>query len=116
MEISKGDVRAVYVQLEYNLAQRCDGKGDWTDIARFDHNPSSEEGHDIRREGLHMDIVHPNGDDRKTTHFAPGIKVNSAPGVCEDYFDKNNEKICRKYANWKGLRNWDWRANEIPNL
>lgn len=33
----------------------------WTEIARFDHNETSAKGHDVYREGLHIDVTTPSG-------------------------------------------------------
>lgn len=55
----RGRVVRFVVQLEYGLddefywPRNCD---DWQPVARFDHNPRATDGHDIREEGLHMDI------------------------------------------------------------
>lgn len=41
------------VQLHYQVAT---GPVQWTEIARMDHNETSATGHDVYREGLHVDV------------------------------------------------------------
>lgn len=101
LDANSGEVQRFYVQLEYNRCLPFDEPDDWIDIAWFDHQPDNENGHDIRKEGLHMDVRHPNGFDRKVTTF-PNVDRNKAPHYCERYFNKNYEEICIRYAKWAG--------------
>jgi len=101
LDVAKGNVQRFYVQLEYNKGYRYKQDDDWEDIAWFDHQPENELGHDIRDEGLHMDIYHPTATNRKVTEF-PNVDLSSAPGFCERYFDKNYREICSRYFNWCG--------------
>ena len=102
LDVEKGEIRQFYVQLEYNrsLSHKTT---EWVDIARFDHQPGIEHGHDIRHEGIHMDLCHPNGKDRKVEDF-PRVKLNKAPDYCERYFDENYSSICLQYAEWEGKK------------
>lgn len=108
VEVSDGEVTEFYVQLEMNLSPELTSPDDWVDIACFDHQPNRERGHDIRKEGLHLDIYHPNGPDRMITSFT-AVAVDHAPRFCEKYFDKNYEKLCLRYADWA-------RATEIAKI
>jgi hypothetical protein len=109
LDTHKGAIRRFYVQLEYN--RRSSGvEDDWVDIARFDHQPENERGHDIRKEGLHMDVCHPKEKDRKVTDF-PNVELASAPEFCESYFDQNYDRICLRYAEWESNK-----PTELLNL
>lgn len=101
IETADGNVSAFYVQLEMNLSPSKDSESEWTDIACFDHQPERERGHDVTREGLHLDIYHPNGPDRMITDFC-GVDLNHAPRFCELYFEGNYRELCRQYADWAG--------------
>lgn len=48
-----GRITAFLVDLQYSADAVIDG---FTQIARFDHNESTVHGHDVRREGLHLDV------------------------------------------------------------
>jgi hypothetical protein len=100
LDTDKGELRRFYVQLEYNRRPSFDQRDDWVDIARFDHQPGNEYGHNIRKEGLHMDLCHPSESDRRVTDF-PRVPLKQAPYFCEDYFDRNYNEICIQYANWE---------------
>ena len=59
----------------------------WTAIARFDHNETSSEGHDVYREGLHIDVVTPSGEVTIHPHHG-GLPQNRGAVIrsCVDYF------------------------------
>lgn len=78
----------------------------WEEVARFDHNPHSVNGHDIRKEGLHMDIRDPDGTERRATGF-PDVPVNQAPRWCEEYFKQNHHRITARYAKLAGIPKWN---------
>lgn len=85
------------MQLEYNLRPEPDKRDvwKWTPVARFDHNASSNDGHDIRDEGLHMDLYRGGKKDTVYTDFPP-VPLKQAPDFCERYLEKNAEK----YLHW----------------
>ena len=112
IDTKRGEVQAFYVQLELNLSPNPNETDDWTDVARFDHQPNTELGHDITKEGLHMDLCHPTKEDRKITSF-PHVDLKDAPGFCEEYFRQNYESICDQYADWYGIYHWDLAKNPI---
>lgn len=84
------------MQLELNHQPEVGTEDDWQYLARFDHNPSSQTGHDIREEGLHMDVYHPHETDRVADGFPP-VPVESAPKYAENFFDENYLQICGRY-------------------
>lgn len=50
----RGRITSFLVKLEY--LSREYWQDDWTEIARFDHNPDGG-GHDVIEEGLHVDVT-----------------------------------------------------------
>lgn len=99
LKIKDHELQAFYVQLEYNRSPNPIMEEDWQDIAWFDHQPSHRFGHDITKEGLHMDLQHPTGNNRKVKDF-PSIPLADAPTFCEKYFDENYVEICDQYLKW----------------
>lgn len=59
----------------------------WTVIARFDHNETSAQGHDIYQEGLHIDIREPDGTMTKVHPRHGGLNQNrgSVIRACVNY-------------------------------
>jgi hypothetical protein len=71
----------------------------YTEIARFDHNPTSATGHDIYGEGIHIDVVQKNGPDIK---FKPQHShIPSDLGIviraCSTYFNDNATDLIDLY-------------------
>mgnify|MGYP000406887101 CR=1 FL=1 len=99
VETESGALTAFCVQLEFNHAPDIEESDDWGYVARFDHKPSSTDGHDIREEGLHIDIRHPQEGDRTYTNFPP-VPLERAPTYAEEHFDEMYLEICDRYLNW----------------
>lgn len=72
------------VQLHY--INRPDTR-QWTVIARFDHNETSAQGHDIYQEGLHIDVRRPNGSMTKVRPRHGGLNHNRGAVIraCVEY-------------------------------
>lgn len=102
----RGQVIRFVVKLEYNISENTALINDWEEVARFDHNPNARNGHDIAEEGLHIDIVEPNGDDKRGWGF-PDVPVNEAPRWCERYFEENHRRLTKRYAKRAGIKNWN---------
>jgi len=102
----RGDVDWFVVNLEYNVSENTTLYDEWKTVARFDHNPSAVNGHDIRDEGLHIDLCDPDGSVNKGYGFPP-VSVNEAPAYCETYFKKHHLRITRRYAKLAGIENWN---------
>ena len=91
-----GDVTRFVVQLE------CWVGGDTEIVARFDHTPNYEQGHDVREEGLHMDIYR---DGRKVD-----VETDELPGPVEpgfglnfaiNYLRAHDESLIVRYHRWR---------------
>lgn len=46
----QGEVTRFVVQLEYLYEK------EWMPVVRYDHDPMSDQGHDVTDEGLHIDV------------------------------------------------------------
>jgi hypothetical protein len=84
------------LQLEYQLE---DG---WTEVFRFDHDPTSEGGHDVRTEGLHMD-VYCNGRKVETEDVFPPLEAGDALGFAEEHLSKHSERYINRFEQWRDL-------------
>lgn len=103
LEIERGRVRAFTVQLEYDTEATLDGLGsaEWRQVARFDH---AEYGpHDIRREGLHMDVYR-NGECVKKVTAFPQVPVDVAPRWCEDFLLERGPQLVERFEKWHSIQ------------
>lgn len=85
------------VQLEYRR-HACVPHADseWLPVARFDHNVASDRGHDVRVEGLHLDVYGPKGKAYVETGF-PDVALRQAPAWCRAYLERNHETYLAEY-------------------
>lgn len=104
----RGDVRGFVLQLEYNLTASLDGgsPAEWTPVARFDHNEDGP--HDIREEGLHLDVYRDGEKYRRVRNF-PAVVPNEAIGFCEQYFKQNADYLLARFERWHNIRG-KWAA------
>lgn len=94
----RGDVVRFVTQLEYWL------DGEWQPVVRYDHDQVTESGHDVSREGLHMDVYR---DGEKV-----GVKDVTGPLPPADAFDyaeedlrDNAERYIKRFELWHDIRN-----------
>lgn len=78
------------VQLE------CWIEGDWMEVARFDHDPET---HDIRIEGLHMDIYR-EGEKYRVDRDFPRLSPNAGLNFSISYLQARNEHLIERYKSW----------------
>lgn len=104
LHLSKGNVDAFRIQLEYGpdaLADPVGAEPSWEAAARFDHSPNSVNGHDIREEGLHLDLCNSEGvARRKQLHKMP---VNVAPDYCQQYLEQHHDELIQGYEKRTGV-------------
>lgn len=79
-DVDRGVVKRFLVQLQLVVEQ---GSTVDRQIARIDHNPSNRTGHDVRIEGVHVDVVLPSGDER-TLHPDGSEEVSRDLGLVID--------------------------------
>lgn len=100
--ISQGDVDWFVVQLEYNHEPHPGQEDEWEMVARGDHQPQMSWGHDIRKEGLHID-VYENGQKAEVEHYHASIPVNHAPQWIEDHLRMHAGYYLAQYERWHGI-------------
>lgn len=85
------------VQLEYNTRATFSGADpSWLPVARFDHNVSPDHGHDIRDEGLHLDVYNGYGKEFVDTGFGTP-PLTEAPRICRDYLEEHKERYLAEF-------------------
>lgn len=96
----QGSVDAFRVQLEYDMNSESylpEADPDWCAVARFEHTPNSQTGaHDIREEGLHLDLCANGSTHRKRRNFPP-VPVNEAVEYCQDHLLQEHDRLVRLY-------------------
>jgi hypothetical protein len=95
-DIERGTVTRFLVQLEYHMA---DG---WTPIVRSDHNPPAVDGHDVEREGVHMDL-YCDGEQVETRQIAPPMHPNAGLNCAEDHLVRQDEQHITRFEQWHNL-------------
>lgn len=98
---TKGDVDWFIVQLEYNHGPFPNQEDDWEQVARFDHQPQMSWGHDIREEGLHLDLYE-NGQKVEREMYYAEFPVNKAPQWCEAHLEEYADHYLAQYEIWHG--------------
>lgn len=63
-DVYRGSIIRFLVDLQYTESLLSPS---YTQIARFDHNPTTANGHDIYSEGIHIDVAQKDGQDIKFT-------------------------------------------------
>lgn len=92
-----GTVIRFVVQLEYQH------EGEWKPVVRYDHDPSSENGHDVTEEGLHLDVYRDEAKYR-TEYVAPPVSAGLALDFAEDHMNENAERFTRRFEEWHGIK------------
>lgn len=92
----RGEVSPFLVQLEYWL------DGEWQVIVRYDHDGESPGGHDVRTEGLHLDVYRDGEKVREVTVSLP-ISANDGFNYAEDDLRENAERYVRRFERWHNI-------------
>lgn len=87
----RGSITRFVVQLQ---RQTDAFEMDWRTFAQIDHEPNHVQGHDLYREGIHIDIYHEDGTSSKIRP-STGAPLPTPGGVllnmCKDYLVDNAE-------------------------
>ena len=72
---------------------------EWAAIARFDHNESDSGGHDIYKEGIHIDVTKCSGGEVKLrlSHTHPPQNTGKVIRWCVEYFDQEADYFVDVY-------------------
>lgn len=93
----RGEVTRFVVQLEYNL------DGEWREVVRFDHDPESDHGHDVTREGVHMDVYR-NGEKVRKEELFPPMPASEALTAAEEHINNRAKRYVRRFQGWHSSR------------
>lgn len=111
LETTDGAITRFVYQLEYDIAATPAGthSPDWRPVARFDHSTAANRGHDIREEGLHLDLYRDGEKYRVLTGFPP-VSLENSPQFCERFLEKNAERLLEQFERWHDLYG-PWRVH-----
>ena len=96
----RGDVTRFVVQLEYRRG------GGWVQAVRSDHDPASTHGHDVREEGVHVDVYR-EGEKIDTEDVFPPTDPANGLTVAEAHLAEHAERYVTRFEQWHGIRNND---------
>lgn len=92
------------IQLEFSPGP-CEDTSEWKEVARFDHRPYRERGHDVREEGIHMDVykLQPNGHAKKADQLRgfPTMPINEIPDFAEGYLEAMHDQLVEQFLGEK---------------
>lgn len=90
---SGDEITRFVVQLEYSL------DGEWQPVVRYDHDAESAHGHDVSREGIHVDVYR-EGETYRTEYVAPPMPAKLALDRAEDHLANNLVGFVRRFEEW----------------
>lgn len=96
-----GEVTAFVVQLEYHLEN--DGTageaGQWVEVVRSDHDSTGAGGHDVRQEGVHLDVYH-SGEKDHTEQLTGPLPTDDAFDAAEERITEDAERYVKRFCQW----------------
>ena len=96
MDTERGSPTRFLVQLERLV------EDEWLEVVRFDHDNEGEQSHDIREEGLHMDIYR-DGEKYLVRDDFPPMGLNIAPAYAQAYIESEADRLLRRFDQWHNL-------------
>lgn len=94
----RGRVTRFVVQLEYLV------DGEWKEMIRFDHDPDSDFGHDVTRNGVHMDVFR-EGEKIRSEEVFPPMDPTDALTFAEEHLNQHGKQYIERYKAWLEIRN-----------
>jgi len=95
-DTDRGRVTRFVVQLEYLV-------GDvWMDVVRFDHDPESNRGHDVTKDGVHVDVYR-DGKLIRTEEIFPPMSPNDAFTFAEEHLAEHAKRYSERFVRWHGI-------------
>ena len=92
----RGRVPRFFAQLEYLLGD------EWAEVVRFDHDEDAEGGHDVTKEGVHMDVYR-DGEKIDTVQVAGPMPAGEALDLAEGHLAEHLERLIRRFEQWHNL-------------
>lgn len=94
---NRGEVTRFVIQLEYRLTDQ------WAEVVRFDHDPEKEQGHDVTREGVHMDVYR-DGEKIRSPEIFPPMPAKTALTSAEEHLTKHGERYIKRFERWHEIK------------
>lgn len=106
----RSEVTAFVVQLEYQLTD--DGAAsEWVEVVRSDHDSTSEGGHDVTREGVHLD-VYCGGEKNHSESLMGPLPSDVGFNEAEERITDRAERYVERFREWhRNNRNGSGRPN-----
>ncbi|MFB6175556.1 MAG: hypothetical protein ABEI99_00125 [Halobaculum sp.] len=106
LDVQEGRVRRFLVDLQYTVRAN-----EYTQIARFDHNELDRDGHDIRTNGFHIDVVVEDGSERTVVpeHHPIPQELGVVVRACKNYLNTYSDFFVAVYEGEQDpsrLPNW----------
>jgi len=89
----RGEVTRFMIQIEYLL------DGEWTEVVRFDHDPESDHGHDVTKEGVHMDVYR-DGEKIRQEEVFPSMSASDALTFAEEHLKQHGQRYINRFEQW----------------
>ena len=77
-------------------------------VAQFDHTPKQGAGHNVEREGVHMDVFHGGAKVDPSIVADAGLDAHPGPLVADvaveyalTYMEQENERLIERYLTWR---------------
>lgn len=93
----RGEVTRFVIQLEYYH------EDDWLEIVRFDHHPSSENGHNVTVEGVHTDVYR-EGEKLRSEEIFPPMPADQALTYAEEHLATHAKRYIKRFEQWHGIK------------
>lgn len=93
----RGDLTQFVVQLEYWIG------GEWKEVVRYDHDCNTEGGHDVTKEGLHIDVYR-DGEKVDMESVTGPLPAGIAMDAAEEHLEDHLIQYVRRFEQWHGIR------------
>lgn len=97
----QGFFRSFVVQIEYHITAPQNGPNGYHPVARFDHDIAGS--HDVRFEGLHMDILDPGPHKVRVLWNFPPKPLDQYLGYAEQYLRTHHDRLVNDFEKRNGL-------------
>jgi hypothetical protein len=92
---------AFVIQLEYNIQPSWTQPNDFHPVVRFDHDITGP--HDVRDEGLHMDVLLVGDRKFDVLRGFPSMSLNKYPPFCVWFIEHEHDRLVREFEKRNGF-------------
>jgi len=114
LSVDEGMVTRFVFQLEYDIRATPTGENtpEWRPVARFDHDVDGQQSHDVRDEGLHLDLYRDGEKYEVLTNFPP-VSLPRTPRYAQEYLERHADRLLQQFEEWHDLHG-PWRHDSSP--